>query len=320
MRGGSYLELPKELRNSKKGLINLKNDDNKCFLWCHVRNLNPQEKNPQRIKNEDKEFAKKLDYSGINFPLQYNDYNKIEKKNQININVFGYISFIYPIHIPEEKFKDHLEILLINKCEKSHYVLIENFNRLMFPFPNHKDTKHFCMRCLHCFSSELLLEKHSPDCFSLNGTQKIELPKPGTKVFFKNYHRKQPVPFVIYADFEALTKKIDTCHQNNDKSFTDPYQEHQPCGYGYKVVCHQDQSYSRPFQYYRGKDVIEEFNKKMTEEVKNCQKVMKKHFNKKLIMNSALVAVVIVLYLPVSSIIIFIIVVTVFCFFLACPY
>ena len=72
------------------------------------------------------------------------------------------------------------------------------------------------MRCLHGFSREDLLEKHSPDCFALNGTQKIDMPAKGSKIYFKNYHRIQPVPFVIYADFEALTKKINTCHQNND--------------------------------------------------------------------------------------------------------
>ena len=44
LRGNSYLPLPKELRNSKKGLINLKNEDDKCFLWCHVRHLNPLKK------------------------------------------------------------------------------------------------------------------------------------------------------------------------------------------------------------------------------------------------------------------------------------
>ena len=38
--------------------------------------------------------------------------------------------------------------------------------------------------------------------------KKIELPAPGSKIYFKNYQRKQPVPFIIYADFEALTKKI----------------------------------------------------------------------------------------------------------------
>ena len=39
--GSSFIELPRELRNSRKGLINLCNKDNKCFMWCHVRHLNP---------------------------------------------------------------------------------------------------------------------------------------------------------------------------------------------------------------------------------------------------------------------------------------
>ena len=47
LRGNSLLPLPEELRNSKKGLINLKNEDDKCFLWCYVRHLNPQKKDPQ---------------------------------------------------------------------------------------------------------------------------------------------------------------------------------------------------------------------------------------------------------------------------------
>ena len=50
----SYLELPAKLRNSKKGLINIKNKDNKCFRWCHIRHLNPQKKDPQRINNNNK--------------------------------------------------------------------------------------------------------------------------------------------------------------------------------------------------------------------------------------------------------------------------
>ena len=38
--GISFVELPNELKNRRKGLINIKNNDNKCFLWCHVRHLN----------------------------------------------------------------------------------------------------------------------------------------------------------------------------------------------------------------------------------------------------------------------------------------
>ena len=54
LHGSSYIELPTELRNPKKGLINIKNKDNECFRWCHIRHLNPQEIDPQRIKKEDK--------------------------------------------------------------------------------------------------------------------------------------------------------------------------------------------------------------------------------------------------------------------------
>ena len=58
MKGSSYIKLPQELRNSSKGLINMKNEDNECFRWCHIRHLNPQDKYPQRIKKSDKQYIR----------------------------------------------------------------------------------------------------------------------------------------------------------------------------------------------------------------------------------------------------------------------
>ena len=49
LEGKSYIPLPKELQNNLIGLINLKNEDNECFRWCHIRYLNPQEVHPERI-------------------------------------------------------------------------------------------------------------------------------------------------------------------------------------------------------------------------------------------------------------------------------
>ena len=145
LRGSSYIKLPKELQNSMLGLINPKNlDDNECFRWCHNRKLNPEKKNPQRITLKDKESIKKLDYSGVTFPVSYKDYNKIEKQNQINVNVFGYLGFFYPIHLSKEKNSNDLNLLYIEEGpEKSHYVLIQDFNRLMYSFNKHKEKKIF---------------------------------------------------------------------------------------------------------------------------------------------------------------------------------
>ena len=42
------MDLPIELRSSSKGLINIKNKDKKCFLWCHVRRINLSKEHPER--------------------------------------------------------------------------------------------------------------------------------------------------------------------------------------------------------------------------------------------------------------------------------
>ena len=149
LNGSSYIELPTELRNSKKGLINIKNKDNECFRWCHVRHLNPLEKDPQRIKRDDKQSVEKLDYTNIVFPVSQKQCNKIEKQNSIKINVFGYEEKQpYPIHISKETFEDQMNPLLITEDEKKHYVLIKDFDKFMYNQSKHKERKHFCMYCL----------------------------------------------------------------------------------------------------------------------------------------------------------------------------
>ena len=133
MHGLSYLELPAKFRNSKKGLINIKNKDNECFRLCHIRHLNPQKKDPQRIKKEDKPLIGGLNYEGIEFPVSQEQYNKIETQNSIRINVFGYEKEQpFPIHISKEKFEDQMNLLLITEDENKHFVLIKDFNAFMY--------------------------------------------------------------------------------------------------------------------------------------------------------------------------------------------
>ena len=284
MKGSSYIKLPSELRNSKKGLINMKNEDNECFRWCHIRHLNPQDKDPQRIKKTDKQYVEKLDYSGVEFPVGVKHYNKIEKQNSININVFGYENKQpYPIYVSKEKYEDHMELLLVTEKENKHYVLIKDFNRFMYNQTKHEHRKHFCMRCLQCFSSDRVLSNHKDICIQVNGTQAIKMPNKDNNILkFNNFHKQQPVPFVIYADFEAITEKVQGCQQEGNKSYTEAYQIHTDCGYGYKVVCCYDDKYTKPIQLYRGEKAVYKFMENILEEVKYCKKVMKKHFNKPL--------------------------------------
>ena len=95
--------MPIELRGSKKGLINIKNKDQKCFLWCHVRHINPSKEHPGEIKKVDKRLANNLNYDGIDFPVNENDFKKIEIQSNISINVFGYENkLVFPIYVSNE--------------------------------------------------------------------------------------------------------------------------------------------------------------------------------------------------------------------------
>ena len=274
LKGSTYIPLPEELRHPAKGIINIKNNDDECFRWCHIRHLLPQNKDPQRIKKCDKKYVEKLDYSGIEFPVSVKQYNKIEKQNNIRVNVFGYEEKQkYPIYLSKEKFNCCLNLLLITEGEKKHYCLLKNFNKFMHNQTNHNGRKHFCMHCLQGFSSERVLINHKVDCIEINGKQSIKMPTPGSTITFKNYRKQLPAPFVIYADFEAITEKV-----SQKKSHTEQYQKHTACGYGYKVVCCYDDKFSKPTKIYRGEMTIHKFIKDMLDEVKYCKKIAKDHF------------------------------------------
>ena len=97
--------MPIELKLPKKGLINIKNNDQKCFLWCHVRHINPVKDHPGRITRVDKEIANNLNYDGIEFPVQEKDFKNIELQNNIGVNVFGYENkLVIPADISDQTF------------------------------------------------------------------------------------------------------------------------------------------------------------------------------------------------------------------------
>ena len=127
------MELPAELKRPRKGLINIKDKDKKCFLWCHARHINPLKEHPERIKKTDKKTAEELDYDGIEFPVQEKDFNKIEVKNNRCINAFGYENrLVFPIYVSDQKFENSMDLLLLIDNDKSHYMYIKNFDIFLF--------------------------------------------------------------------------------------------------------------------------------------------------------------------------------------------
>ena len=248
------------------------------FLWCHVRYLYYKSKNLFRITKEDKKISKNFNYDGIDFPVIKKDYFKINVMNKININDFSYEDkIIYPVYLSDQSFNDVLDLLLIN----NHYVYIKDSKRLMFNKTKTKNKKWFCKSCLQCFSNEKVLIEHSKDCLSINGKQRVKLEKGFIK--FNNFNKMIPCPFKIYADFKCLLKEVDI-GINDCFSYTSKYHDHIPCNFACKLVC-VDDKYSKDVALYRGKNAVYKFIQSIFNEYSYCRSIMKKHFNKNLIMS-----------------------------------
>ena len=69
------------------------------------------------------------------------------------------------------------------------------------------------------------------------------MPGKGTILKFKNYHRSERVSFMFYADTESLTKQIQSCEPDPEKSYTKKYQKHELISFSYYIKCFDDMIY-----------------------------------------------------------------------------
>ena len=101
---------------------------------------------------------------------------------------------------------------------------------------------------------------------------------------FDDSHKQLPAPFAIYADFEAITEKIQTCLPNASRSVYASLSNHTNCGYAYRVGCCYYEQNTKTVQSYRGPGAARKFLEKMIMETRYCQQTVQRHFNKPLIM------------------------------------
>ena len=134
-RAGSYLKLPDKIRSSTS-VLNIKNDDKLCALWSILAHLYPKYKDSARgfrsaNPNAYKEHMDDINTGDLQFPLRISDIGKLERLNNLSINVFTLSakSHVIPVLISNEKEvpKERvIDLLYIVHELNSHYCLITN--------------------------------------------------------------------------------------------------------------------------------------------------------------------------------------------------
>ena len=281
VNAGSYIELPQELKN-RKAIINMKNQDDKCFMWCVLRALNPKDKNAERIDNDLKSKVDILNMQGIQYPVSFRGIDRFEHLNpEISITVLGYNKEekVYPLKVSKYTGCEHdIVLLLIKDGENSHYCLVKNISALLSSQINNNDHKrYFCLNCFNSFKSPDSLDKHKEYCYN-NECVKISMPPPNTFLRFKNFRYSEKAPFAIYADFESFIKPMLSCNPDPNRSYTKKYQKHKPSGFSYYIKSlYEDVKKSEKRTYIKTKeeepDAEDVFVKWLEEDVKEIANI-----------------------------------------------
>ena len=238
MRGSAYIGLPDWIMR-KKVIVNIRNNDEKCFIWCVLRYLHPRDRNDFRLIDL-KKYENSLNTKGIKFPVKVKHISKFEKLNPDipGINVFSVNdnNKFYPLRMAQRNPQETIDLFLYEEDGKYHYSLIKSFSRLFrSQITSRTNGKiYICKRCFTHFSKEELFQKHVEYCSS-NETVAVKMPPRNSKLSFNNYHKQLPIPFVVYADFECFTKPINNCSPNPEDSYTYDYQKHEPSGFCFYI-------------------------------------------------------------------------------------
>ena len=209
--GNEKSKIP-EIFFKKRNLLIMKNDDNKCFLYCYIRKFkNIITNNTSRITKKDLLIAEEIiDECNMDFEnVTFDELDKIEKLLEVNIHIFGCNKNFNSkkiIRKSKSDFDKDLDLSMIDSIK--HYISIKNINKFI------SDKSHVtktCRNCLNVFYSEIKYKDHVEYC-------KFRKPKklmPSFKKYMKFENLKNCIlnNWIIHSDFECTIDPITKEHE-----------------------------------------------------------------------------------------------------------
>ena len=167
--------------------------------------------------------------------------------------------------------KNQVVLLMITNGEKWHYIAlkrvhtddwfnhpIRSLSRLFRGITSNNHGVFYCLGCLHSFRTDNAVKKHERLCDN-NDYCHVEMHTEDNNTLKYNHGEKSlTTPFAIFADWECLLIKQQSCQNNLSESYTQRKAMHEPCGYSLDLVCSFDSKQNK-HNFYRRKDCIKWF-------------------------------------------------------------
>ena len=163
------------------------------------------------------------------------------------------------IHRKGRRMGREINLLMVSEDGINHYTAIKSLSRLLKSSnTKHRSKQHFCLNSLQGFMQESSRDQHQVHCED-NESVRVEMPKQGSTIEFKDGQNQFRVPFIMYADFESILEPMDPVEQGSpSQPYTNEVNQHTPSGWCvYSKFAYGD--FDNLLRTYRGKDGTETF-------------------------------------------------------------
>ena len=137
---------------NKKGTINPKNEDDKCFIYAIIALLNRHEIDCHlKVISKLKPYINDYNWYGLEFPTKPCEWTKFEQNNSsIGLNILFVPNGIKDITLAYKskyngKREEKVILLMIGDGEKWHYLAVKNLPRLFRGILSNHNGDHYCL-------------------------------------------------------------------------------------------------------------------------------------------------------------------------------
>ena len=251
----------------------------KCFQYALTVALNYEQiKSHTGRISKIQPFLDQHNWKEIEFPSNSKDWKKFESNNKsIALNI------LYVSHNTEKirhgyksnhnlKRENQIILLVITGGEKWHYLAVQSLSALLRGITSNHKEEFYCFRS---YTTKNRLKKHK-NVRENHDYYYVQMSEEDGKIFtYNNSEKSMRVPFVICADLECLLEKLNTCHNDPEKSSTTKVNKQTSSGYSL-FACSLFDTIENELDYHKVEDCMKKFCEDLKKHVTKITSYQKK--------------------------------------------
>ena len=111
-------------------------------------------------------------------------------------------------------------LIITDDGNRWHYLAVKSLPALLRGITSNHHGDFYCLNCFHSYTTHSKLKRHERVCNN-HEYCRVDMPKEQERIKYLPGEKSLTVLFIIYVDLECLLKKMRSCKNKPENSYTE---------------------------------------------------------------------------------------------------